>query len=42
LQPFSPAGLAHFKSDFLAEIGRQRREAERRAILPATGAFDFV
>jgi hypothetical protein len=42
LQPFSPAGLADFVGDFLTEFGRQRRIAERRPLLPATGAFNFV
>jgi hypothetical protein len=42
LQPFSPTGLADFSSNFLAEFRGQRREAQRRALLSATGTFDFV
>ncbi len=32
LQPFSPARLTNFGGDFLAEFGRQRQEAEGRAL----------
>jgi len=42
LQPFSPARLTNFGGDFLAEFGRQRREAEGRALLSAAGALDYI
>src|SRR6266404_2486195 len=42
LQPFSPAGLANFDGDLLAQFGRERRIPERRTLLPTTGALDFI
>src|SRR5258708_28221660 len=42
LQPFSPAGLTNFGGDFLAQFSRQRREAERWTLLPATGALNHI
>jgi hypothetical protein len=42
LQPFGPARLASFGSDFLAQLSWQWRVTKRWALLPATGTFDLI
>lgn len=42
LLPLGPAVFAHFRTDLLPELGRDRRETEGFIFLPTARALEFV